>query len=104
PFAGIMEDRHAARESAAENALSEGRAFLAATPGAADSMHPIAVVCEYGEVGMLLRDYVRARDIDLLVIGTQGKGFLSQVILGSVAQCILEVVPVDILVVRRLKS
>jgi len=102
-FEGLLDDKGTAREAAAKNARAESQAFLAATAGLASSGLSIPVACEYGEVGGLLQAFVQAHNAGLVVMGTEGRSRLAHVLLGSVAHRILDVVPVDGLVVRRRK-
>jgi nucleotide-binding universal stress UspA family protein len=97
----LVSDTTAAREAAARLAMEESRAFLAATPAAAASGRLIETVCEYGEVGALLEEFVQLGDVDLVVLGTEGRTGLAGVLLGSVAQRLLNRLPVDTLVARR---
>jgi nucleotide-binding universal stress UspA family protein len=101
PPQSLAADAMAAREAAARWAMADSQAFLADTPAvAADGRH-IETICEYGDVGALLQDLVRARGIDLVVLGTEGRSGLAGVLLGSVAERLLSRLLVDVLVVRR---
>ena len=51
--------------------------------------------------GWLLRDYVRAKRIDLVVSGTHGLAALVEVLIGSVAKRLLDTVPCDMMIVRQ---
>lgn len=55
---------------------------------------------EYGRPAPLLREYVDEHDVDLLVLGTRGRGVIMDVLIGSVAKEILSEVSCDALVVR----
>lgn len=99
PFDGMLEDRSAARESAAEAARAEGRAFLFATPGVEG--RSISQVCEFGDVGTRLSDLADQSGADLVAVGTQGRSGVSGMLLGSVAHRVLAEVQTDVLVVRR---
>ncbi|MCG3200593.1 MAG: hypothetical protein NFCOHLIN_00449 [Gammaproteobacteria bacterium] len=100
-FEGLVGDRPAARESAAREAQAAGEAFLAATPAVAAARHPIRAVCEYGEVGAVLQDFIETRGAELAVLGTEGRSGLAGVLLGSVAQRLLAYLAADVLAVRR---
>jgi nucleotide-binding universal stress UspA family protein len=47
-----------------------------------------------------LRDYVRDKEVDLLVLGTHGRSAFFEIFLGSVAKAIMDDVPCDALVIR----
>jgi nucleotide-binding universal stress UspA family protein len=91
----------AAREGAARLAMEEGQAFLAATPAAVTGGRSLETMYEYGEVGALLEELVQLGDVDLVVLGTEGRTGLAGVLLGSVAQRLLARLSGDVLVVRR---
>jgi nucleotide-binding universal stress UspA family protein len=60
----------------------------------------VGTVLEYGTPQHLLAEYAAEQGVDLVVVGTRGRGALSAMLLGSVAGEILAAVPCDILVVR----
>jgi nucleotide-binding universal stress UspA family protein len=101
PMESRVGDTMAARAAAAHLAMEESRAFLAASPAAADGGRFIETLCEYGDVGALLEDLVQQSDVDLVVLGTEGRSGLAGMLLGSVAQRLLSRLSVDVLVVRR---
>ena len=45
-------------------------------------------------------DYAREKDIDLIVLGTHGRGWLAHVLLGSVAEKVVRKAPCPVLTVR----
>ena len=45
-------------------------------------------------------DYARSANIDLIVIGTQGRGAMSQLLVGSVAERVVRTAPCPVLTVR----
>lgn len=102
PFAGLADDKTALREGLMRQALGDLRSFLGATPEA--SRRSIATVSEVGEVGEVLEDLVRARKVDLVIVGSKGGKGLSGALLGSIAQYLLRRLPVDTMVVRRSKA
>jgi nucleotide-binding universal stress UspA family protein len=51
--------------------------------------HPVPVILEF----------LRTNDISLLVLGTQGKGFIGEIFLGSVAHNISRFAPCPILLI-----
>jgi nucleotide-binding universal stress UspA family protein len=58
------------------------------------------VLLEDGEPDRLLHDYARDKDIDLVALGSHGHSALFDVLLGSVAQRLLGLLPCDVLLVR----
>jgi nucleotide-binding universal stress UspA family protein len=103
PLESFVSDTTAAREAAAHLAMEEMGAFLAATPAAAGGRF-VETLCEYGDVGALLEELVQQSDVDLVVLGTEGRSGLAGVLLGSVAQRLLSRLSVDALVVRQRKD
>ncbi len=99
PFEGMLEDRSAARESAAAKARGECLEFVSKIPAAAG--RPIASVCQFGDVGYLLGELAEKTRADLVAVGTQGRGAVSGMLLGSVAHRLLSEIQTDVLVVRR---
>lgn len=104
PLEGFIDDKMAAREAAAQRALAESGAFLAATPAVQAHARPIATLCEYGDVAALLEELVVARNVDLVALGTEGRSGLAKLLLGSVAERLLHRIPVDVLLVRRRRT
>ncbi|MGE3775106.1 MAG: universal stress protein, partial [Gammaproteobacteria bacterium] len=95
PFEGLLQDRTAAIERARLHAVEECQRYAAASTGGRYA----TTYCEHGEPAALLSDLVEARDIDLVVVGTEGRKGLAGMVLGSVAQRVLDRVPADVLVV-----
>ena len=104
PFRGHMNDPAAARDAWSKDAAKECQAFLAATPGVAESRRHISTQCESGSVVSLLRELLETRDIDLVAMGTEGRGYLGSRLLGSVALSLLHGLPVDMLVTRNTRA
>ena len=78
----------------------EVRAFLAGVDKSAPGWQQPHVLIEDGAPNFLLRDYVRDKEVDLLVLGTHGRSALFEMFLGSVAKAIMDDVPCDALVIR----
>ncbi len=53
-----------------------------------------------GQTSPAILEYADAHDIDLIVIGTHGRGGLDRVVIGSVAEQIVRESPVPVLTVR----
>ncbi|MBX3262375.1 MAG: universal stress protein [Labilithrix sp.] len=95
----FIDDKMSARDSAAEQAREEGRAFLSGTP--APSAERVELICEYGSPVSLANDLVQSAGVDLVVAGTRGRGRVAELVLGSVAQELLAKLPGDVMVVPR---
>ena len=76
------------------------RAFLAGVDKSAPGWQQPHVLIEDGAPNFLLRDYVRDKEVDLLVLGTHGRSAFFEIFLGSVAKAIVDDVPCDALVIR----
>lgn len=97
-YEGIVGETVEARENAERHARAEAETFLNATPVAA--ARAIPVICEYGRPAALITELVQARGVDLVVVGSRGRGWLATTLLGSVAQTLVDEVPGDVLIVR----
>jgi nucleotide-binding universal stress UspA family protein len=91
----LMEDKCAAREAEARQADEKAREFLAGTAVGNTSVH---VRSEHGSPQHALRELASSGRVDLVVVGTRGRGAIAQLLLGSVTRSILAEVPVDVLV------
>lgn len=100
PFEGLLQDKRPTIERARQRAAEECQRFAAESRGGRYA----TTYCEHGEPAALLGDLVEARDVDLVVVGTEGRKGLAGMVLGSVAQRVLDRVPVDVLVVPRAGS
>jgi nucleotide-binding universal stress UspA family protein len=65
-----------------------------------DHWQPPHVLIEQGAPSHLLRDYAQEKEVDLVVLGTQGRSAVLEVLLGSVAKMIMDEVHCDALVLR----
>ncbi len=75
-------------------------AFLTGVEKSAPGWQQPHVLIEDGAPNFLLRDYVRDKEVDLLVLGTHGRSPFLEIILGSTAKVIMDDVPCDVLVIR----
>ena len=100
PMAGLMADTASYQKGYRQVVAQECEAFLQSIdkPGS-DWQHP-HVFIEHGAPDRLLRDYVRDKGVDLVVLGTHGRSALFEVLLGSVAKRIMDSLPCDALVAR----
>ncbi len=60
----------------------------------------ISCILAQGTPGPLLSDYVVSTDVDLVVLGSQGRSGLARIMLGSTAEHLLHSIDCDTLVVR----
>jgi nucleotide-binding universal stress UspA family protein len=98
-FESHFADKMAAREATQRGTLEEAAEFLEQVPEAAG--RDVEVLCEYGDPDAVLSDLVETTRTDLSVIGTTGRGWLGEWLLGSTALQILSVLEGDVLVVPR---
>jgi universal stress protein A len=94
-YAGIspqvqQEFERAAREQTDALLTAEDRQTLRATSVTVTHMTPAAAIVEHA----------RANHIDLIVLGTHGRGALSHLFMGSVAERVVRLAPCPVLTVR----
>jgi len=95
PFLGLIDaNRDSTVEQVRAAALAEAREFLA---NAGRPMLPLRV--EHGDPAITLRDHARNNDTELVVVASHGRSALYNLMIGSVAQQILDLVPCDTLLV-----
>jgi len=97
PFEGLLENKSRAIEQARLRAAEECQRFVAAST----DVRYASTYCEHGDPAALLCDLADARDVELVAVGTEGRRGFAGMVLGSVAQRILDRVPSDVLVVPR---
>ena len=80
---------------------AESEAALAVAQAELDKAHlPYRTAWRIGDVASELGQYVRENGIDLLVMGSHGKGALASLALGSVTQKCIALLDVPVLIVR----
>ena len=94
-YESFMDDRCAARDAEARHAEEKAHEFLAQT---ALGSRQIAVRAEHGPPSQALRELAVAGGVDLVVVGTRGRGMIGQLLLGSAARSIVANVPIDVLI------
>ena len=100
PRLGMLDaTRDAVLDTALAQARADGEAFIADChpPGGASR---ITLLVERGDPAVLLPLYAEQFPVDLAVVGTHGRSALFDIVLGSTALRLLEVSPLDTLVVR----
>lgn len=94
-YESFMNDTCAARDAESRYADEKAREFLAATQTTGRS---IRIRSEHGAPVHALRELVAGGGVDLVVVGTRGRGLIGQLLLGSIARSIVSEVPVDVLI------
>lgn len=95
PFLGLMDtQREAVVEQARIDAIAAVEAFVR------DAGHPgLPVVVAQGDPAARLREHSSTHDLDLIVVATHGRSALFTILIGSIAQRMLEVSQCDTLLV-----
>jgi len=83
-----------------EHAQAEMASFLSSNGLGPASDRAANVLIEKGVPSEVLRDYLSFSDVDLVVLGSQGRSGLSRILLGSQAEALLHAVDVDTLLIR----
>jgi nucleotide-binding universal stress UspA family protein len=92
-------DSDSARRELRLAAARDMEAFLAGADTPAAWQRP-DILIEEGAPSFLLRDYVQERGVDLVVLGTHGRGAIMELLIGSVATAVMDEVPCDALIIR----
>lgn len=101
PRSGLMSDPAAFRSQYHASVTQEYEAFVASLDSGEAIRKRARPFIEFGAPADILRQGVRDMQIDLVVLGTQGRSGLLGVLIGSVAREILSEVPCDVLLVRQ---
>lgn len=64
----------------------------------------VSVACVEGRPSQAIVSFAQNNDVDLIIIGTHGRGAMSQLLLGSVADNVIRQSEVPVLTVRRQKK
>jgi nucleotide-binding universal stress UspA family protein len=99
PYAGFVPDRAFERELQAMEAQVTARVLGDARIGPALRAR-VSVEIEHGSPEALLDDFVEDRQIDLVAIGSHGRGAMFDMLIGSTARRLVETLESDLLVVR----
>jgi nucleotide-binding universal stress UspA family protein len=87
-----MDQRRAQRETAAQQLVLRGR----------QAGLPVSFMVWEGEPGQSIVDAAAAEQVDLVVVGTHGRGAVGRLLIGSVSDYVLRNAPCPVLVVRPL--
>jgi len=100
PYLGLRDTgREDAIAQVAEQAKRDADQFLRQLQLPA-SDKPVRTIVERGDPAYLVRLYAQQYPVDLVVLGSHGRSALYDIVIGSVARRILELAPVDTLIVR----
>jgi nucleotide-binding universal stress UspA family protein len=99
PTPALMTDSESYSRQHREVAVRGFEDFLAKVDKPANWETP-HVLIEDGSPTFLLRDYVRERDVELVVLGTHARSAILEVLVGSVANAIMNEVPCDVLAIQ----
>jgi nucleotide-binding universal stress UspA family protein len=85
-----------------ESMEQDGRKALADLLGPDNNQPPAttAVVKTAPSAALAIADYAQSADINLIVIGTHGRGFVGHLLMGSVAERVVRIAPCPVLTVR----
>jgi nucleotide-binding universal stress UspA family protein len=72
----------------------------AAAPGDLSAAGRVTLATRAGDPVQGITGYAKDHDIDLVIIGTHGRGFVAHVFLGSVAERVVRFAPCPVLTVR----
>jgi nucleotide-binding universal stress UspA family protein len=86
-------------DGAVEDACRE-RLLKILTPWEEKELHPEFAVRPGNAAAEVVR-YAKAQDIDLIVMGTHGRGFVGHAVMGSVAEKVVRTAPCPVLTVRK---
>jgi nucleotide-binding universal stress UspA family protein len=100
PFARLTSNPGQFQDDYRQVVAKQGATFLDEAGLAPAHRSRLEVLLEPGDPGHVIRQLVRDRGVDLVVLGTHGRGALFEMLLGSVAKDILSYLACDALVVR----
>lgn len=100
PHAARMTDLSLQTESFRNTLKTDLDGFVTSMVLPEEARRRIVGLVEYGKPAQLVREYVRDRGADLVVLGTRGRSALLEALIGSTAKSILQALPCDALVVR----
>jgi nucleotide-binding universal stress UspA family protein len=94
-YAAIVPEMQRELETAAHKQIDE---LLIDSDGSGPPTRP--VVMTSGSPAYAIVDYARENGIDLIVMGTHGRGALAHLMMGSVAERVVRIAPCPVLTVR----
>ena len=100
PMSGMTTDSAAYRRQYRRGVEQDYEAFLASLKSGETIRQRARSFIEYGAPNTVLRRGVHDMNIDLTVLGTEGRGALSEFLVGSVGKHLMSELPSDILMIR----
>jgi nucleotide-binding universal stress UspA family protein len=94
-YAAIVPEMQRELETAAHKHLDE---LLIDSDGSGPPTRPVVITS--GSPAYAIVDYARENRIDLIVMGTHGRGALAHLMMGSVAERVVRIAPCPVLTVR----
>jgi nucleotide-binding universal stress UspA family protein len=85
-------------DEAVESAVRE-RLMTTVTPEERNQLKPLFIVLPGAPAAEIVR-YAKDENIDLIVMGTHGRGLVAHVVLGSVAERVVRTAPCPVLTIR----
>lgn len=82
--------------------ISEGeyQKFVKGDQETAEMLSKLPIFMEFGSLNGVIHAYAADKNVDLLVVGSQGKGALTRALVGSSAEALMASAPTDVLVVN----
>lgn len=102
-FSGFL-DRSDLRDALRAVEAEATTDFLARSRLTAEQRRRVEVLVEHGAPEVMIRSYMKDKDVPLVVLGTHGRSAAFEILIGSVAKRILESAPGDVLLIREPKA
>jgi nucleotide-binding universal stress UspA family protein len=99
PFGGLA-SAQGSEAAGARTAREEAEGFLASVVLPDPIRASIKLLVEAGRPEGVLCDYVSQQDVDLVVVGRRGRSVVADLLLGSTAHLLLDILPCDVMVVN----
>jgi nucleotide-binding universal stress UspA family protein len=100
PLRGLAADSTDHARPFRDVAARSGEEFLRQVDLAGSHGRKPELLLEEGDPDRLLHDYARDMDVDLVAVGSHGRGAVYEILLGSIAKRLLGLLPCDVLLVR----
>lgn len=100
PISPGLTDRRAGDEAGRHLAADESVRFLDGAGLAAERRQKLEILIEPGYIESVVQAYAADKGLDLLVVGSQGRGGVAALLLGSTAEKLLASSPCDVLIAR----